>query len=155
MDRTEDALQRSGGPYFLGSTCTLADCVFASSLERIAASILYYKGLRIRGGRWPRIEAWFRQMETHESYLASRSDFHTHVHDLPPQIGGCIASGTPDQQAAAAAIDGTDGRSWQLPLPPLTEDSPEPGKESPILDRLEAANALIHCIEGVLKSSKG
>lgn len=155
MDATENALQRSGGPYFLGGTCSLADCVFASSLERIAASILYYKGLRIRGGRWPCIEAWFRKMETHESYMASRADFHTNVHDLPPQIGGCIASGTPDQMAAAAAIDGTDGRSWHRPLPPLTVDCPEPGQEDPVYDRLEAASALIHCIEGVLKSTNG
>merc|ERR1712232_1372399 len=117
MDATEKALKQSGGPYFDGSVSSLADCVFASSLERIAASILYYKGLRIRGGRWPRVEAWFREMESRESYMASRSDFHTHVHDLPPQIGGCIASGTQEQKAVAAMIDGTDGRSWHLPLP--------------------------------------
>ena len=40
---------------------------------------------------------------------ATQSDYHTHVHDLPPQIGGCLASGTPEQVAAAASIDGTDG----------------------------------------------
>jgi len=156
MDATERALERSGGPYFLGDVFTLADCVFASSLERIAASILFYKGLKIRGTeRWSKVEAWFREMEKRDSYLASRSDYHTHVHDLPPQIGGCLASGTPEQLAAAAEIDGTDGRSWNLPLPPLTADSLEPGSENPVLDRLEAANALVKCHEGILKSSKG
>lgn len=155
MDATEDALGRSGGPYFLGDEFSLVDCVFASSLERIAASILYYKGLKIRGGRWIHVESWFRHMECRESYLASRSDFHTHVHDLPPQIGGCIASGTEHQKAVAAAIDGTDGRSWNLPLPPITMDSLEPGKEDPIHDCLEAANAVVHCHAGILRYSKG
>lgn len=155
MDATEAALRNSGGPYFLSNDFSIVDCVFASSLERIAASILYYKGLRIRGGRWPRVEAWFCEMESRESYMASRSDYHTHVHDLPPQIGGCIASGSPEQKAAAAVIDGTDGCSWHLPLPPLTPESLEPGVEDPTVDCLEAANAFIHCHAGVLNSSKG
>jgi glutathione S-transferase len=155
MDDTEAVLKRSSGPFFGGKDISIADCVFASSLERIAASILYYKGLSIRGERWPSVEKWFQEMDGRESYMASRSDFHTHVHDLPPQIGGCIASGTKEQQAAAAQIDGTDGRSWQLPLPALTVDSLEPGLENPVHDRLEAANALIHCHEGVIASSRG
>merc|ERR1719336_2985298 len=104
MDATEQALAHRG-PFFLGPELSLPDVVFASSLERIAASILYYKGLRIKGGRWPCINSWFEEMEKREGYLATQSDFHTHVHDLPPQIGGCIASGSPDQLAAAAAID--------------------------------------------------
>merc|ERR1712232_642786 len=125
MDLVNEVLTSSGGPYFLGQQLTLVDCVFASSLERIAASILYYKGLRIRGNRWPAVEAWFREMETVDSYKASRSDYHTHVHNLPPQIGGCIASNTAEQKAAAAEIDGRDGRSWHLPLPSLTANSLE------------------------------
>lgn len=155
MDATETALRQSGGRYFMSDDVSLVDCVFASSLERMAASVLYYKGLRIRGGRWPCVEAWFQALDSRESYMASRSDYHTHVHDLPPQIGGCIASGTPEQKAAAASINGTDGRSWSLPLPPLSQDSVEPGCEDPVHDRLEAANALIHCHEGVLQSSRG
>jgi len=155
MDETEQVLSRSkGGPYFLGKELSLPDVVFASSLERIAASILYYKGLRIRGGRWPSINTWFDEMERREGYRATQSDFHTHVHDLPPQIGGCIASGSPEQRSAAANIDGMDG-SWTLPLPPLTAASLEPGSEEPLVDRLEAAWALSHCHTGVIRSSGG
>ncbi|MFM7266565.1 MAG: glutathione S-transferase, partial [Cyanobium sp.] len=33
------------------------------------------------------------------------SDGHTHAHDLPPQMGCCLASGTPEQQALARRID--------------------------------------------------
>jgi glutathione S-transferase len=55
-------------------------------------------------------------METRDSYLGTKSDVYTHVHDLPPQLGGCAAVGSTEQRAAAAAIDGSDGSSWHLPL---------------------------------------
>ena len=136
MDKTDALLASNGGPYFGGAEVSLADCVFASSLERISASILYYKGLQVKGaGRWTHVDSWFAAMETRPAYRyvhaphpplhrslgkplctetvccvsATQSDYHTHVHDLPPQIGGCLASGTPEQVAAAASIDGTDG----------------------------------------------
>ena len=35
----------SSGPFFLGQDVTLVDCVFAPFLERIVASIAYYKGM--------------------------------------------------------------------------------------------------------------
>ena len=38
--------------------------------------------------RWPNIEAWFEALEKRPTYLGTRSDFYTHVHDLPPQLGG-------------------------------------------------------------------
>lgn len=78
-------------------------------------------------------------METRDPYLAFRSDYYTHCHDLPPQLGGCIS--VPEATAVAAAIDGTDGRSWHLPLEPLTATSLEPygpGEDGP-RDRLRAA----------------
>ena len=136
MDKTDALLASNGGPYFGGAEVSLADCVFASSLERISASILYYKGLQVKGaGRWTHVDSWFAAMESRPAYRyvhtphlplhrslgeplctetvccvsATQSDYHTHVHDLPPQIGGCLASGTPEQVAAAASIDGTDG----------------------------------------------
>ena len=40
-----------GGPYFMGPELSLADLVFAPFLERIVASIPYYKGEPIRGDR--------------------------------------------------------------------------------------------------------
>ena len=43
----------------------------------------------VRGeGRFPNLEAWFEAMEKRPAYLGSRSDFYTHCHDLPPQLGG-------------------------------------------------------------------
>eukprot|EP00127_Corallochytrium_limacisporum_P000501 Clim_evm3s15 gene=Clim_evmTU3s15 len=139
----------SQGPYFLGQQLTMVDCVYAPMLERIAASLMYYKGFRVRGGEWEHINAWFCAMETRPTYQGIMSDYHTHVHDLPPQLGQCIANGTEAQKAAAASIDGKADGAWQLPLKPLTHgdlskvDEVEPapyGKpEETVRDCLQAA----------------
>ena len=51
MDAVDGELERGGGPYFMGAELSLVECVFAPMLERIAASIPYYKGLAVRGTR--------------------------------------------------------------------------------------------------------
>lgn len=54
----------------------------------------YYKGYHLRGtGRWPAIEAWFAALEQRPTYLGTRSDYFTHAHDLPPQLGGASCIG--------------------------------------------------------------
>jgi glutathione S-transferase len=144
LGEVEAALAARGGPYFLGAQLSLVDITFAPFLERIAASILYYKGLRIRGsGRWPCLDAWYAAMLSRPVFAAIQSDFYTHAHDLPPQLGGCEFNAA--GEAAAAALDGADGVSWRLPLPPLSKDSPEAHEagESPARDRLEAAARLV------------
>ncbi len=89
MDTIDREMQAAGGPFFLGKELSLVDVVFSPFLERIAASIYYYKGFVVRGeGRWPNIESWFEAMEQRPAYLGTRSDYFTHVHDLPPQLGG-------------------------------------------------------------------
>ena len=92
MDAVDREMQAAGGPFFLGKELSLVDVVFSPFLERIAASMYYYKGFVVRGeGRWPHIERWFEAMEQRPAYLGTRSDYFTHVHDLPPQLGGaCI-----------------------------------------------------------------
>ena len=109
--------------------------------------------MKVRGGgRFPNLDRWFDALEQRPAYLGTRSDYFTHVHDLPPQIGGashslsctCCTPGSsststssrkcrlcagctflPEAEEYAAAIDGTDGRSWYLPLEPLTSTSLE------------------------------
>ena len=49
MDAVNREMGAEGGPYFLGSDISMVDIVFAPFLERIAASILYYKGMIVRG----------------------------------------------------------------------------------------------------------
>lgn len=151
MDVVEAELGKESGPYFLDKF-SLVDIIFAPFLERIAASILYYKGFIVRGGgRWPNLERWFAAMETREPYLAFKSDYYTHCHDLPPQLGGCVS--TPESKEFAAAIDGTDGKSWKLPLQPLSSTSLEPHSpgENPAIDRLFAARKLLSNHEAVTR----
>jgi glutathione S-transferase len=70
MDKTDALLaSNGGGPYFGGAEVSLADCIFASSLERISASILYYKGVQVKGaGRWAHVDSWFAAMESRPAY---------------------------------------------------------------------------------------
>ncbi|KAI3436264.1 hypothetical protein D9Q98_002317 [Chlorella vulgaris] len=152
MDEINSQLEVAPGPYFL-SEFGLVDITFAPFLERIVSSLLYYKGFAVRGeGRYPAVERWFDAMETRDSYLGFKSCHYTHVHDLPPQLGGCVS--VPEAAAFAAAIDGTDGKSWHLPLPPLTATSlptmHAPG-EQPEVDRLQAAARLVQNREAVTK----
>ena len=42
-------------------------------------------------------------METRQTYLATQSDYHTHAHDLPPQMGGCYSNNTDVAAEAATA----------------------------------------------------
>lgn len=47
------------------------------------------EGFVVRGeGRFPNLERWFDALETRPSYLGIKSDYYTHCHDLPPQLGG-------------------------------------------------------------------
>lgn len=144
LGMVEQALQRSGGPYFLGPQLSLVDITFAPFLERMAASLLYYKAFRMRGvGAYPGLEAWFTAMHGRPTFNAIQSDVYTHAHDLPPQLGGCEFNAL--GPAVAAALDGHDSSSWRLPLGPLSDTSLEawPGGDSPEKDRLEACLRLV------------
>ncbi|CAN0158888.1 unnamed protein product [Pylaiella littoralis] len=115
-DKVDKALKDGGGPYFLGKELSYVDLMFTPFLERMSASLPYYKGLEVRRNpRWPNIDRWFDAMDTREVYRGAKSDYYTHCHDLPPQIGGCRveAAGVPFKDE----IDGKDG-SWHLPLSP-------------------------------------
>ena len=117
-----DALERCSGPFLLGELST-ADLVFVPYLERMNASLAYYKGYLLRR-RHPAIARWFEGLEQRSAYLGTQSDFHTHAHDLPPQMGGCHASGSRDQRALAARID------WG-PWPILDPEEPDPETSQP------------------------
>ncbi|EDX87637.1 Glutathione S-transferase, N-terminal domain protein [Synechococcus sp. PCC 7335] len=83
----ETALAQTPGPYFLSDFST-ADIVFTPYVERMNASLYYYKGYSLREEN-PKLSDWFDAMESRLTYRGTQSDFHTHVHDLPPQMGGC------------------------------------------------------------------
>mmetsp|Transcript_35388 Transcript_35388/g.73702 ORF Transcript_35388/g.73702 Transcript_35388/m.73702 type:complete len:389 (-) Transcript_35388:129-1295(-) len=125
LKKVETALSKNG-PFFMGDSVTLVDFMYASFLERMAASLLYFKGFMIRvppGEKtdFPAVNKWFDAMETLESYQLTKSDYYTHAFDLPPQLGGCrYEPGCEPYEKAIngeRSLDGTQG-SWELPLQP-------------------------------------
>ena len=88
LRRIDEALGESTGPWFLDSADhpTLVDLQYVSHVERMLASALYWKGIQIRGsGRFSNLEAWLAAFEERPAYLATKSDYYTHVMDIPPQ----------------------------------------------------------------------
>ncbi len=124
-DRFDQALEAMPGPFLLGDFST-ADLVFVPYVERMNASLAYYKGYLLRS-RHPAIDRWFGALEERPTYLGTQSDFHTHAHDLPPQMGGCHASGSPGQRALAARID-----QGPWPIQSLEQDDPESSRIEPV-----------------------
>jgi len=102
----DNVLSSTNGPYFLEEFST-ADVVFVPYVERMNASLFYYKGFNLRDVKaFPNISNWFDALETRETYLGTQSDFHTHCHDLPPQMGGCYENGDENQEKCKNRIDG-------------------------------------------------
>lgn len=103
LGMVSDSLKSTPGPYFL-EHFSVADVVITPYIERMNASMYYYKGLSLRDN-YPAIDAWFSAMETRQSYLGTQSDFHTHCHDLPPQMGGCYSSQSAEQLACMNRVN--------------------------------------------------
>lgn len=99
----EDALGSTPGPYFLERFST-ADVIFTPYVERMNASLYYYKGYSLREEN-SRLAAWFNGMESRLTYRGTQSDFHTHAHDLPPQMGGCYENGESQMQINKVKVD--------------------------------------------------
>jgi glutathione S-transferase len=115
----EEVLGQTSGPYFLEEFGT-ADVIFTPYVERMNASLYYYKGYSLREEN-PRLNAWFAAMESRPTYRGTQSDFHTHVHDLPPQMGGCYENGEPQMLLNKARVD---NGPW-AGLPDVTYPEPE------------------------------
>jgi glutathione S-transferase len=144
----------NAGPFFMGQKVTMVDFQFAPFLERMAASLLYYKGFQIRvtpgaATEFPAVNAWFDAMEELESYQLTKSDYYTHCWDLPPQLGGCVSEPAGEPYAAAIngerSLDGAHG-SWELPLQPhnsgIEPDWPWAGGDDEAAARREVVERL-------------
>jgi glutathione S-transferase len=103
VTQVEEALARTTGAYFLEDFSTV-DVIFTPYVERMNASLFYYKGYSLREEN-PHFSAWFEAMESRPTYRGTQSDFHTHVHDLPPQMGGCWENGEPQVLINKSRVD--------------------------------------------------
>lgn len=120
--KVEAALSATLGPYFL-EDFSIADVVFTPYVERMNASLYYYKGYSLRTEN-SRLSAWFDAMESRSTCRGTQSDFHTHAHDLPPQMGGCYENGEPQTQQNQKRVD--EG-PWE-DMPDVTYPEPESSK---------------------------
>ena len=119
----EAALGATPGAYFL-EDFSIADVIFTPYVERMNASLYYYKGYSLREGN-SHLSAWFDAMESRSTYRGTQSDFHTHAHDLPPQMGGCYENSEPQTLTNQAKVD---SGPW-YDLPDVTYPEPENTKE--------------------------
>jgi glutathione S-transferase len=119
VDQVELALASTPSPYFLEEFGT-ADVIFTPYVERMNASLYYYKGYSLREEN-AYLAAWFDGMESRPTYRGTQSDFHTHAHDLPPQMGGCIENGEPKMLLNKNRVD---NGPW-IGLPDVAYPEPE------------------------------
>ena len=140
----DEKLGKYEGPWFLpGAAPTLVDLQYVTHLERMNASCLFWKGLKCRGsGRWPNIDRWFAAFEDRPAYMATKSDYYTHVMNIEPQYGPAFADNSPGAVEARATIGGA---GWTLPVA-VGPDSLEPvlpaTTEGPAAAKQEAAYRL-------------
>ena len=121
--KTEAALTRTPGPYFLDEF-GIVDVIFTPYVERMNASLFYYKGYSLREESAP-WAAWFDAMESRSTYRGTQSDFHTHCHDLPPQMGGCYENNDPQATVNQKRVD---QGPW-VGLPDVAYPEPETSRE--------------------------
>ncbi|TAG96144.1 MAG: glutathione S-transferase family protein [Oscillatoriales cyanobacterium] len=138
VTQVEAALASTSGPYFLAEFGT-ADVIFTPYVERMNASLYYYKGYSMREEN-PRFGDWFAGMESRQTYRGTQSDFHTHVHDLPPQMGGCYENGEPQMLLNKTRVD---NGPW-AGLPDVMYPEPE-------TSRIEALDRVIKHQRNIIK----
>ncbi len=123
----EEALQKDASGWLTpvstknGEKPGSADVIFIPYVERMNASLAYYKGYSLREEH-PSINNWLKNLERLEEYRGTQGDFHTHAHDLPPQMGGCFTYSNSKQQQYAQEINNGSGLG-QLELMDLNDDS--------------------------------
>jgi len=119
VETVEKAFSQTPGPYFLDEF-GIVDVIFTPYVERMNASLFYYKGYSLREES-PGFRDWFAAMEGRSTYRGTQSDFHTHAHDLPPQMGGCWSNDDLQARLNQARVD----RGPWLGLPDVAYPEPE------------------------------
>ncbi|MGG6270320.1 glutathione S-transferase family protein [Leptolyngbya sp. AN03gr2] len=137
VSKVEEALSQTPGDYFLEEFSTV-DVIFTPYVERMNASLYYYKGYSMREEN-PRFKAWFDAMEARSTYRGTQSDFHTHAHDLPPQMGGCWENGEPQMLINKARVDQGD---W-FELPDVNYPEPEHSRKEALYRVLKHRSNII------------
>jgi len=86
----------------------VGDIIFIPYMERMNASLAYYKGFNLRSN-YRHVDNWLTLFEGTSTYRGTQGDFHTHSHDLPPQMGGCYRESNEQQITFSKLIDTGEG----------------------------------------------
>ncbi|MBO8233473.1 glutathione S-transferase domain-containing protein [Prochlorococcus marinus XMU1419] len=86
----------------------VGDIIFIPYMERMNASLIYYKGFNLRSN-YRNVDNWLTLFEGTSAYRGTQGDFHTHSHDLPPQMGGCYKESNTKQISYSQSIDSGEG----------------------------------------------
>jgi len=86
----------------------IGDIIFIPYMERMNASLIYYKGFNLRSS-YRHLDNWLTLFEGTSAYRGTQGDFHTHSHDLPPQMGGCYKESNEQQITFSKLIDTGEG----------------------------------------------
>ncbi len=86
----------------------VGDIIFIPYMERMNASLIYYKGFNLRFN-YRHVNNWLTLFEGTSAYRGTQGDFHTHSHDLPPQMGGCYKESNEKQITFSKLIDIGEG----------------------------------------------
>ncbi len=86
----------------------IGDIIFIPYMERMNASLIYYKGFNLRSN-FRYVDKWLTLFEGGSTYRGTQGDFHTHSHDLPPQMGGCYKERNEEQLSFSNLIDTGEG----------------------------------------------
>lgn len=138
-------ISKTPGPFLLDKF-TVCDTVLTPYIERMQSSILYYKAFNVRKN-FPILNQWFCAMEERQTYRGTKSDHHTHAHDLPPQMGGCYEGPNVGEWGNEEVIqEAIDAPVWNKWADSLEVSYPEPKDAI-----LEAAYRLLRHYETVIK----
>ena len=75
LRQLDSELAMSGGPYILGASLSFVDLLFVPFLERMAASLPYFKGFESRSLRFPALLKWYEAMDGRPAYQGIKSDY--------------------------------------------------------------------------------
>ena len=122
ISKVDKELQSTPGPWFFPQFDhpTMIDFIYVSHVERMLASCAYWKGLDLRSAemkkKYPGLNTWIDAFEKRESYLAFKSDYFTHVRDIPPQYGPGYSGGFEEKQAAFSKMISGEVRKTMMML---------------------------------------
>lgn len=137
VKQVEDALGVTHSPFFLDDF-SVADIVFIPYVERMNASLYYYKGYSLREEN-AGLSRWFDGLEMRSTYRGTQSDFHTHAHDLPPQMGGCYSN---NEKQALINQERVDRGDW-FGLPDVGYNEPENSRQEALYRVLKHRHNII------------